>query len=294
MKVTKAIIPAAGFGSRMLPISKSIPKEMLPIVDKPALQYIVEEAVAAGIEDILIVTSRGKGVIEDYFDRMPELEQVLSRQGKQDYLESVIRTSRLANISFIRQPEINGLANAVFAGRSFAGDDPFMVLYGDDVIISEVPVTKQLMDAYDEFRLPVLGIQEVEERYISLYSSMKVGRIRDNIYRVEDMMEKPGIDRYFSLYAILGRCLLTPDIFDIIASQKPGAGGEVQLTDAIRTIAASTGCIGVDFDGRRYDIGNKVGYLKANVELGLMNPETADAFKSYLASLNLDEFQKLY
>lgn len=290
MKVTKAIIPAAGFGSRMLPITKAIPKEMLPIVDKPALQYIIEEAVAAGIEDILVVTSRGKESIENHFDRLPELENALGKPGKEELLESVLAISKLANISYIRQQEINGLASAILMGESFAGNDPFMVLYGDDVIISKEPVTKQLIDAYNEFGLPALGIQEVEEDLISLYSSLKVEPIRNRLYMVSDMVEKPRKNEEFSLYAILGRCLLTPDIFGIIKNQKPGAGGEIQLTDAIKAIAKERGCIGVDFIGTRYDIGNKVGYLKAQVELGLSHPETAKAFKDYLKSLDLSMY----
>lgn len=290
MKVTKAIIPAAGFGTRMLPITKAIPKEMLPLVDKPALQFIVEEAASSGIEDILIVTSRGKTAIEDHFDRLPELEDSLAKPGKEEQLESVLQTSKLANISYIRQPEINGLANAILMGRSFVGNEPFMVLYGDDVIESNTPVTSQLMKAYDEFSLTSLGIQEVEEQYISLYSSLKVDHIRDNLYRVNDMVEKPKFGQHLSLFAILGRCLLVPEIFDIIINQKPGAGGEIQLTDAIADVAKTKGCIGVDFIGTRYDIGNKLGYLKAQVEFGLRHPETSASFKEYLSSLDFEAF----
>lgn len=291
MKVTKAIIPAAGFGSRMLPVTKAIPKEMLPLVDKPAIQFIVEEAAASGIEDILIVTSRGKVAIEDHFDRYPELEDTLNKPGKEEMLESVIEVNKLANITYIRQPEINGLAQAIMMGRGFVGDEPFMVLYGDDVIVSDTPVTKQLMTAYDEFSLPSLGIQQVAEQYISLYSSLKVSNIRDNLFMVDDMVEKPKFGEHLSLYAILGRCLLTSDIFECIVNQKPGAGGEIQLTDAIRTIAQDRGCIGVDFSGIRYDIGNKVGYLKAQVEFGLRNKETSTAFREYLKNLNTDDFR---
>ena len=290
MKVRKAIIPAAGFGSRMLPITKAIPKEMLPIVDKPALQYIIEEAALSGIEDILVVTSRGKVAIEDHFDRLPELENALDVPGKEELLESVLKTTKLANISYIRQQEINGLANAILMGRSFVGDEPFMVLYGDDVIISDYPVTKQLINAYEEFNLPSLGIQQVEERSISMYSSLKVKNLQDNIYLVDDMVEKPRFGEHFSLFAILGRCLLTPNIFEVIVNQPPGAGGEIQLTDAIRAIAKDVGCIGVDFVGKRYDIGNRLGYLKAQVELGLKHPDTAASFKEYIKALDLESF----
>jgi len=288
MKVKKAIIPAAGFGSRMLPITKSIPKEMLPIVDKPVLQYIVEEASEAGIEDILIITSRGKTSIENHFDRMPELEDSLRKPGKEALLESIVNISSLANISYIRQQEINGLANAIQMGKSFVGNEPFLVLYGDDVIISDSPVSKQLIDAYEEFNLPVLGIQEVSEETISLYSSLKTSKIRDNLYMVTDMVEKPAPGNRFSLFAILGRCLLTPEIFDIIPKLIPGSGGEIQLTDAMKILAANTGCVGVDFVGKRYDLGNKLSFLEAQVELGLKHPETAEGFKKYLKSLKLD------
>lgn len=287
MKVKKAIIPAAGFGSRMFPVTKSVPKEMLPIVDKPAIQYIVEEAAAAGIEDILIITNRGKGIIEDHFDRAPEMESILNKPGKSDLYESLIRCAGLANISFIRQQEILGLGHSILKGRAFVGDEPFLVLYGDDVIISEYPVSKQLIDAYDMFELPCLGIKEVPERDIVMYSSMKTSHLRDNLYMIDDMVEKPAFGKHFSLFAILGRCVLTPDIFDIIAKQEPGAGGEIQLTDAIKTLANSAGCIGVDFVGKRYDIGNKLGYLQAQVELGLSHPETGEAFRAYLKALNI-------
>jgi len=288
MKVKKAIIPAAGFGSRMLPATKAIPKEMLPIVDKPTIQYIVEEVAAAGVEDILIITSRGKGAIEDHFDRLPELENALRASGKNELYESLLECTNSANILFTRQKEIKGSGDAVLYGRSFAGDEPFLVLYGDDVIISEVPVSKLLIDAYDEFGLPCLGIQQVPEKDIAMYSSMKVAPIRDNLYMIDDMIEKPKPGEHFSLYAILGRLLLTPDIFDVIATQKPGAGGEIQITDSIQTLANRKGCIGVDFAGKRYDVGNKFGYLKAQIEIGLSHPETAEELRAYLKSLPQD------
>lgn len=288
VKVKKAIIPAAGFGSRMLPISKSVPKEMIPLVDKPAIQYIVEEAVAAGIEDILIITNRGKGAIEDHFDHSPELEASLQRPGKEAFLKSVEACANLANILFVRQKEIKGLGHAVSMARSFVGDEPFLVLYGDDVIISDNPVSKQLIDAYDEFGLSALGIKEVSPEDVVKYSSMKVKSIRENLYRIDDMVEKPAYGSHMSLFAILGRCLLTPDIFDILKKQPPGAGGEIQLTDAIKTIANTAGCIGVDFVGDRYDIGNKFGVLRAQIEIGLKHPEVASELRNYLRSLNLD------
>ena len=285
MKVKKAIIPAAGFGSRMLPASKAVPKEMLPIVDKPTIQYIVEEAAAAGAEDILIITSRGKGAIEDHFDRLPELESALLASGKTALYESLRKCSELANIVFIRQQEMRGSGHAILKGRSFVGDEPFLVLYGDDVIVSEIPVSKQLMDAYDEFGLSCLGIQQVAEKDIYMYSSMKTKPIRDNLYLIDDMVEKPAPGAHFSLYAILGRCLLTPEIFGIIENQAPGAGGEIQITDSIRTVANKSGCIGVDFIGNRYDVGNKLSYVKAQIEIGLAHPETGEALRAYINSL---------
>ncbi len=288
MKVRKAIIPAAGFGSRMLPITKSIPKEMLPIVDKPAIQYIIEEAVAAGIEEILVITNRGKGAMEDHFDRLPELETALQKPGKEALLESVLDCAKLANIMFVRQQEIKGNGHAIAKGRAFVGDEPFLVLYGDDVIISDYPVSKQLIDAYDEFGLCCLGMQEVSAEDITKYSSMKTSFIRDNLYRIDDMVEKPAYGTHFSLYSILGRCLLTPDIFDILATQEPGPTGEIQLTDAIKVIANNKGCVGVDFIGNRYDIGNKFGYIKSQIEVGLSHPETSAELKAYLKSMKLD------
>ena len=285
MKIKKAVIPAAGMGTRVLPASKAIPKEMLPIVDKPAIQYIVEEAVNAGIEDILIITSRGKDAIEDHFDRHPSLEAALEKSGKFDLLQSAIQPACLANICFLRQKEIKGLGHAIWCARSFVGDEPFAVLYGDDVIMSEVPVTKQLIDAYDEFGLPALGIKEVSEEQIQKYSSMNVHPIRDNLYRIDDMIEKPAPDKIMSLYSILGRVVLTPEVFGILETLPPGALGEIQLTDAIRELARGKGTVGVDFEGVRYDMGNKLGMMKAIVETALKHPEIGAEFADYLHGL---------
>ena len=285
MKIRKAVIPAAGMGTRVLPASKAIPKEMLPIVDKPAIQYIVEEAVNAGIEDILIITSRGKDAIEDHFDRHPSLEAALEKSGKFDLLQSAIQPANLANICFLRQKEIKGLGHAIWCARSFVGDEPFAVLYGDDVIMSEVPVTKQLIDAYDEFGLPALGIKEVSTEQIQKYSSMNVHPIRDNLYRIDDMIEKPKPEQIMSLYSILGRVVLTPEVFGILETLPPGALGEIQLTDAIRELARGKGTIGVDFEGTRYDMGNKLGMMKAIVETALKHPEIGPEFAEYLRAL---------
>jgi UTP--glucose-1-phosphate uridylyltransferase len=288
MKVRKAVIPAAGLGTRVLPASKAIPKEMLPIVDKPAIQYIVEEAVASGIEDILIVTSRGKSAIEDHFDRMPLLEQTLAAPDKKTLLDSVIAPAALANISYLRQQEITGLGAAVAYARSFVGGEPFVVLYADDVIFSKTPVTAQLIAAYQEFGLPALAIKQVSPEEIARYSSMKVAPLRDNLYHVDDMIEKPDSpEKVFSLFAILGRVLLTPEIFELLDGLPPGAGGEIQLTDAIKILANRGGATGVDFEGVRYDMGNKLGIMKAAVERALVHDEIGPSFRAWLGALKL-------
>ena len=239
-KVKKAVIPAAGLGTRVLPASKSMPKEMLPIVDKPAIQYIVEEAAAAGIEDILIITNRGKGIIEDHFDHSIELEERLAASGKTDMLEEVQRLSHLANIHYIRQRETKGLGHAVACARAFVGNEPFAVLYGDDVIIGKNSACGQLCRVYEEFGQSVVGIKEVTPEQVLRYCSLAVEPVHDNIYRVSDMIEKPKPEQVISLFAILGRCVLTPDVFDILDRTAPGAGGEIQLTDAMRELAHAT------------------------------------------------------
>ena len=282
-KITKAVIPAAGLGTRVLPATKAMPKEMLPIVDKPAIQYIVEEAVRAGITDILIISNRGKDLIEDHFDRMPELEQKLSESpGKSEQLEEIIGISRLANIYFLRQKETLGLGHAVNRARSFIGDEPFAVLYGDDVIIGEDPACGQLIRAYEEFGKGVLGVKKVAPEDISKYSSLQVEPIRDNLFNCTDMVEKPTPDKVLSLYSILGRCILPPEIFDVLDHTQPGAGGEIQLTDAMRELAQRDGMTAVEFTGKRYDMGNKLGILQASVEVGLQHPVIGEDFKTYL------------
>ncbi len=284
-KIRKAVIPAAGLGTRVLPISKAIPKEMLPIVDKPAIQYIVEEAVRSGIEDILIITNRNKGVIEDHFDHVPELEARLAASGKDDTLQELNDITHLANLYFIRQKETKGLGHAVNCARSFVGNEPFAILYGDDVIIGEDPACGQLCRAYEEFGLGVVGIKEVTPEQILRYSSLKVDKLRDNLYKVTDMVEKPSPDKILSLFSILGRCVLPPEIFDILDQTPPGAGGEIQLTDAMLVLARTKGMTGVDFTGKRYDMGNKLGILQATCEVALQHPEVADGFRAYLKEL---------
>lgn len=286
MKVRKAIIPAAGLGTRVLPASKAIPKEMLPLVDKPAIQYIVEEAVAAGIEDILIITNRNKTVMEDHFDRSPELEQKLAASGKKDKLEEVIRVANLANICYLRQKETRGLGHAVLCARSFVGNEPFAVLYGDDVIISKDPVIGQLCRAYDEYGLGVVGVKKVPEADIHKYSSLAVTPLKERTFKVTDMVEKPRTPAdVLSLYSILGRCVLPPEIFDILEHTAPGAGNEIQLTDAMRELTHTRSMIAVDYVGTRYDMGSKLGIMKAAVETALGHPEIGPAFREYLLKL---------
>ena len=286
MKVKKAVIPAAGLGTRVLPATKAMPKEMLPIVDKPAIQLIVEEAVQAGIEDILIITNRGKSLMEEHFDRNPELEDRLLQTGRREMYDEIVKISHLANIYYIRQKETKGLGHAVSCARSFVGDEPFAVLYGDDVIIGEDPACGQLCRAYEEFGRGVVGIKEVSEEAIKKYSSMKIEGIRENLYRVTDMVEKPQTrEEMFSLFSILGRCVIPPSIFDILDCTPPGAGGEIQLTDAMKALARREGMIGVDFTGTRYDMGNKLGIMQASVETALRHPEIGDDFRAYLKEI---------
>ncbi len=285
MKVRKAVIPAAGLGTRVLPASKAVPKEMLPIVDKPAIQYIVEEAVKSGIEEILIITNRNKGVMEDHFDRNPELEQRLIDGNKTELYNQAVAPSKMANIFFIRQKETKGLGHAVLAAKSFVGNEPFAVLYGDDVIMGDVPATGELCQAYEKYGKGVVGIKEVSQKDISKYSSLAVEQLEDRTYNVTDMIEKPEKGQEFSLFSILGRCVLPPEIFDIIENTPPGAGGEIQLTDAMKELTLKEGMIGVDYLGTRYDMGNKMGMMKAIVETALQHHEIKDEFKEYLKNL---------
>jgi len=287
-KIKKAVIPAAGLGTRVLPASKSMPKEMLPIVDKPAIQYIVEEAVAAGIEDILIITNRGKDVIEDHFDHSIELEYRLEASHKQEALDTVRNLANLANIHFIRQKETRGLGHAVRCAKAFVGNEPFAVLYGDDVIIGEDPVCGQLCRVYEEFGRSVVGIKEVTPEQVLRYCSLAVTKERDNVYAVSDMIEKPTPEQVISLFSLLGRCVLTPDVFDILDNTPPGTGGEIQLTDAMRVMAQNGNMMGVDFVGKRYDMGNKLGILQANCEVALSRKDMRDEFAAYLKELVKD------
>ena len=282
-KIRKAVIPAAGMGTRVLPATKSMPKEMFPIVDKPAIQYIVEEAVKSGIEEILIITNRGKGTIEDHFDYAPELEQALLKGNKKDFYELVTAIPKMANITYVRQKETKGLGHAISCAKNFVGDEPFAVLFGDDVIIGEDPAIGQLIRAYEKYGKGVLGIKEVPKSDIHNYSSLKVEHLEGDIYNCTDMIEKPTTEKdVLSYFSILGRCVLPAEIFDILEKVEPGVGGEIQLTDAMKTLATNGGMTAVDFTGVRYDMGNKLGILKAQVEVGVQNNEFGEEFKQYL------------
>lgn len=285
MKIRKAIIPAAGLGTRVLPASKALPKEMLPIVDKPAIQYIVEEAVNAGITDILIITNRGKGVIEDHFDHSIELENMMQKRGNTQMLETLTSVAELANIYYIRQRVTRGLGDAVLRAEEFVGNEPFAVLYGDDVIIGEIPAIGELCDAYSKYGKSVVGIKEVSDELIVKYSSLKLNAVSDKIFEVSDMIEKPSLDKKFSNYSILGRCVLDSEIFEILKHTPLGVGNELQLTDAMKALAVKKGMIGVDFSGTRYDMGNKFGMLKANIEVALNHPEIGETTREYIKEL---------
>jgi UTP--glucose-1-phosphate uridylyltransferase len=287
MKVRKAIIPAAGMGTRVLPASKAVPKEMLNIVDKPAIQYIVEEAFNSGIEEVLIITNRGKGAIEDHFDHAFELETKLEGvDGKEKILDSVKDCANFGNIYFLRQKETGGLGHAVLCAKSFVGNEPFAVLYGDDVIISDNPVTKQLIDAYEKYGKGAVGVKEVSDEAILKYCSLNVSPLENNCYLCDDMIEKPKKEEIMSNYSILGRVVMPPEIFDILESTPLGAGGELQLTDAMKTLAKKDGVIAVDYEGTRYDMGNKFGILQANIEVGLKHPEVKEQLKSYIKEIS--------
>lgn len=287
MKITKAIIPAAGMGTRVLPASKAVPKEMLNIVDKPAIQYIVEEAVAAGITDILIITNRGKGVIEDHFDHAFELEAKLEgNAGKAKILEEVKACANLANIYFIRQKETKGLGHAVLCAKSFVGDEPFAVMYGDDVIISEDPVVGQLCRAYEKYGHGVVGVKEVPREDVPKYCSLDVTPLEGKTMAVHDIIEKPSPEEIMSCYSILGRVVLPPEIFDLIEQTPPDKkSGEIYLTDAMCELAKRGELNAVDFNGIRYDMGNKLGIMKANCEVALNHKEIGEDFKKYLKEL---------
>ncbi|SMC73093.1 UTP--glucose-1-phosphate uridylyltransferase GalU [Papillibacter cinnamivorans] len=285
MKVKKAVIPAAGLGTRMLPATKTIPKEMLPLVDKPVLQYIIEEAVASGIEDILIITNRGKSPVEDYFDYCPELEQKLLAAGKEEEIPKLRAAADMANIFFVRQKETRGLGHAIWRAKRFTGNEPFAVLLGDDIMRSRKPVIRQLIDAAEKYGAGAVGTQRVSPEAIGKYSSLKISPLEERIFRVTDMNEKPTPDQVFSYYAILGRYVLPPAIFDILETVSPGYGGEIQLTDGLRELCYREPMVAVDFEGRRYDTGNLKGFLEATLDFALEHPEAGPWLREYMKKL---------
>lgn len=287
MKVRKAIIPAAGLGTRFLPATKAQPKEMLPIVDKPAIQYIIEEAIASGIEDILIVTGRNKRAIEDHFDRSIELEMILQEKNENNLLTLVREISEFADIHYIRQKETKGLGHAIYCARKFIGNEPFAVLLGDDIVDSSVPCLKQLLNIHEKLGGSVLGVKKVAKKDVKKYGIIASNPIEDSLYEVTDLVEKPKPEEAPSQMAVMGRYIIQPEIFDILAETKPGAGGEIQLTDALRVLRKKQKIYAYAFEGNRYDIGDKLGFLIATVEFALKREELAKDFKKYLASLNI-------
>ena len=285
-KIRKAIIPAAGLGTRFLPATKAQPKEMLPIVDKPTIQYIIEEAVASGIEEILIITGRSKKCIEDHFDKSVELELELEKNGKEGMLKMVREISDMVDIHFIRQKEPKGLGHAISCAKTFVGNEPFAVLLGDDIVYNEgKPCLKQLIDCYDEYKTSVLGVQTVEAKDVNKYGIVNGIHIEDRVYKVKGLVEKPPVEEAPSNVAILGRYIITPQIFKILEETKPGKGGEIQLTDALLKLIDEEAMYAYDFEGTRYDVGDKLGFLKATVEYALRREDLRDGFIEYLNTL---------
>lgn len=287
MKIKKAIIPAAGLGTRFLPATKAMPKEMLPILDKPTIQYIVEEAVAAGIEDIIIVTGKHKRAIEDHFDNQKELEMILEEKGKQDLLDEVQHSSNLANMFYVRQKEQKGLGHAIWSAKQFIGNEPFAVLLGDDIVQSEVPAIKQLMNQYDDTGKSIIGVQQVNENETHRYGIVDPAESNEGLFSVNKFVEKPEPGTAPSNLAIMGRYVLTPQIFDYLEKQEIGAGGEIQLTDAIERLNKDDKVYAFDFNGERYDVGEKLGFVKTTIQFALNNEEMSQDVKAYIQSLDL-------
>lgn len=285
MKVRKAVIPAAGLGTRFLPATKAIPKEMLPIVDKPTIQYIVEEAVASGIEDILIITGRNKGSIEEHFDRAPELEYNLEENNKEELLEEVRNISKMINIHTVRQKKPLGLGHAIYCAKSFVGNEPFAVLLGDDIVDSKMPCLKQMLEMFEEYQSTILGVQPVEWENVNKYGIVSGNKINDSMYTVNDLVEKPNKDVAPTNIAILGRYIITPKIFDILENTKTGVGGEIQLTDGLKELCNIEEVYAYVFEGRRYDVGSKMGFLEATVDYALKRDDLKEGFKDYLKSI---------
>jgi UTP--glucose-1-phosphate uridylyltransferase len=284
-KVRKAIIPAAGLGTRFLPATKAMPKEMLPIVDKPTIQYIVEEAIASGIEDIIIVTGKGKRSIEDHFDFAHELEQNLMEKGKLDLLDKVRYATNLADIHYIRQKEPKGLGHAVWCARNFIGDEPFAVLLGDDIVQSDTPCLKQLINIYEETHSSVIGVQTVPNEETHRYGIIDPSSNEGRRYQVQNFVEKPAQGTSPSNLAIMGRYILTPEIFMFLEQQEAGAGGEIQLTDAIHKLNQIQRVFAFDFEGKRFDVGEKIGFVKTTIEFALQEPSLRDELILYMENI---------
>lgn len=282
MKITKAVIPAAGLGTRFLPATKAQPKEMLPIVDKPTIQYIIEEAVKSGITDILIITGRNKRAIEDHFDRSIELELELEAKGKAELLEEIKDISELVNIQYVRQKMPKGLGHAILCAKSFVGNEPFAVLLGDDIVDSKVPCLSQLIEVHEHYKGTVLGVQKVEHENVCKYGIVDGSEIEAGIHKVSTLVEKPAVNEAPTDVAILGRYIISPEIFNILENTKPGAGGEIQLTDALNELAKIENMVAYEFEGRRHDVGDKLGFLMATVEFAMKNEELRENFTSYL------------
>ncbi|WP_426786991.1 UTP--glucose-1-phosphate uridylyltransferase GalU [Staphylococcus capitis] len=287
-QIKKAIIPAAGLGTRFLPATKAMPKEMLPILDKPTIQYIVEEASRAGIEDIIIVTGKHKRAIEDHFDNQKELEMVLEDKGKTELLEKVQYSTELANIFYVRQKEQKGLGHAIYSARQFIGDEPFAVLLGDDIVESDTPAIKQLMEVYEETGNSVIGVQEAPESETHRYGIIDPLSKKERRYEVQKFVEKPEQGTAPSNLAIMGRYVLTPEIFDYLKTQKKGAGNEIQLTDAIERMNSEHQVFAYDFIGNRYDVGEKLGFVKTTIEYALKDESMKDELKQFIKKLNID------
>jgi UTP--glucose-1-phosphate uridylyltransferase len=286
-RVRKAVFPAAGLGTRFLPATKASPTEMLPLVDKPLIQYVVEEAVASGIESIVIVTGRDKTAIEDHFDISFELEKVLEERGKPELAKEMRGISEMARVAYVRQREALGLGHAVLQARDCVGNEPFAVMLSDDIIVSEVPALKQLIDVYEKYDAPVLATVQIEGEAISRFGVLDAEEVEDGVYKIRDMVEKPSLSQAPSDLAIIGRYILTPDVFDEIEKTTPGAIGEIQITDALRAMAKKRPFYAVRFEGTRYDAGDKLGFLIATVELALKHEDLAAEFREYLRSLKL-------
>jgi UTP--glucose-1-phosphate uridylyltransferase len=293
MKVKKAIIPAAGLGTRFLPATKAMPKEMLPIVDKPTIQYIVEEAVQSGIEDIIIVTGKGKRAIEDHFDHSFELEQNLLEKGKLELLEEVQKSSKLVDIHYIRQKEPRGLGHAIWCARKFIGNEPFAVLLGDDIVKAKKPCLEQMIEQYDRYRSSIIGVQQVPENQVSRYGVIDGQNLTERLYAVSHLVEKPKQEEAPSNIAIMGRYILNPRIFDLLEHQKPGAGGEIQLTDAIADLNRFEAVYAYEFEGKRYDVGEKLGFIQTTIDFALQRNELKNDLLDYFSQILDQEYAKI-